>query len=142
MFYNIKNLVQSLALTENNLLNLPRLTIFLFLLHCISFFPNQTFICWASIGETNNTFFIRKAFSSLVRGDIFMQSTLFILLRVLSASSLFSFSNKKNFFPIHKELLLLWQFVISIKIETISFERYISFFNLKTIYNEKKAMLL
>ena len=142
MFYNIKNLVQSLALDENNLLNLPRLTIFLFLLHCICLFPNQTFICWASIGETNNSFFIMKAFNSLGRGDIFMQSTMFIPLRVLSASSLFSFSNKKNFFPIHKELLLLWQFTISIKIESISFERYISFFNLKTIYNEKNAMLL
>lgn len=142
MFYNIKNLIQSLALAENNLLNLPRLTIFLFLLYCICLFPNQIFICWASIGETNNTFFILKAFSSLGRDDMFMQSTMFIPLRVSSASSLFSFSNKKNFFPIYKELLLLWQFTISIKIETISFKRYISFFNLKTIYNERNAILL
>jgi len=121
---------------------LPYLTIFLFLLLCICFFTNQTFICCASIGETNNTFFILKALSGFWLDAIIMLSTLFFLLLVSLASSLFSFSNKKNFFPIHKELLLLWQFTISIKIESISFERYISFFNIKTIYSEKNTILL
>jgi hypothetical protein len=71
-----------------------------------------------------------------------MQSTLFFLLRVPSASSLFSFSNKKNFFPAHKELLPLWQFAIPIKKECISLKQYIFYLDLKAIYNEKKAMLL
>ena len=121
---------------------MPHLAISMFLFHFICLFMFFIFICCASTGETNNTFFIPKVLSSFWVDAVIIQSTLFFLLLVSLVSSLFSFSDKKNFFPIHKELLLLSQFTFSIKIESISFEQYISFINPKTIYSEKNTILL
>src|SRR5665647_889523 len=103
---------------------------------------NLIFVCCASIGETNNSFFIIKTLGSLWRDDVVMQSTLFFLLLVSLVSSLFPFSNKTNFFPIHREYLPLWQFTISIKKEYVSLKQHISFLNLKTIYNDMNAIFL
>lgn len=110
--------------------------------HCICLFMNLTFICCASMGEMNNNFFVLKTLSSLWCKAIIMQSVLFFLLLVSPAPSLFSFSNKKNFFPTHNEFLPLWQFTIPIKKECVLLKQHISFLNLKTIYSDLNTILL
>jgi len=146
MFYNIKNNVETLVLTENILLNLSHLTTYLFWYICFCLRMATTFISCLTIGTINRTYFICKALVRFCHLSIIALLRTFIHYSLYQLPLFFDYLKKNSFLSNDKKLFLLQHYLFPLWMETFipwkeSFNPFQNCFikNLKRIFPDIKT---